>query len=81
MVVLKAVQSDNVNTGTEGVIESVRKCKGFLSLGTKKSVRFKRMSVKRGMTVPVFPHQFARKRSLIPIGGKKFCSFEPKWPE
>ena len=38
------------------------------------------MSVKRGMTVPVFPHQFARKRSLIPIGGKKFCSFEPKWP-
>ena len=38
------------------------------------------MSVKRGMTVPVFPHQFARKRSLIPIGGKKFCSCEPKWP-
>ena len=45
MVVLKAVQSDNVNTGTEGVIESVRKCKGFLSLGTKKTVRNNEVSV------------------------------------
>ena len=37
------------------------------------------MSVKRGMTVPVFPHQFAWEMSLIPSGGKKFCSCEPTW--
>ena len=47
-MVLKTVQSDNVNTGTEGVIECVRKCKGFLSLGTKKTVRNDEVSVLSG---------------------------------
>ena len=47
-MVLKTVQSDNVNTDTEGVVESVRKCKGFLSLGTKKTASNDEVSVLSG---------------------------------